>query len=639
MSFGFRNKILRINLTDSSIKIESPGGDFFKQYIGGTNIIGYYLNKEVSGDADPLGPENKIIVAPSVITGSPVPGTSRFSVGAKSPLTEGFGKSEAGGFFGPELKFAGYDAIIVEGKSAEPCYIAIHNDKVEIKSAKHLWGKDTGPVQDAIREEMGESKARVLQTGPGGENLIRFAALCNELKHWNGRGGMGAVFGSKNLRAIAVKGDNREFMKEAEAIKEYASWFGKNWKNHESLDGFGKVGTMCLPTILSGMGILPTHNFQMGEFAHAEGIDRISIAKEMEVKREGCFACPVRCKQVVKNESSDPDKNINPAYGAPEYETLGSIGSNCGIPNAVAVCKGNELIARYGLDSVGTGMTIAFAMECFEKGIITKEDTGGLELVFGNEKAFLEIIRQIAFREGFGNVLAEGSYRAARIIGGDAPKYVMASKKMEFAAHEGRGKWNVALGYAVSPNGGDHVVVEHDHCFMGQPNEDPKALVDGNVYTLFNWGIRKPLDPCSLDHDKVRAFVILQKLWGIMDMLDICIFLAEPSRRMILLEHLPDLVNNITGWDLSLNELLMAAERSVVMGRLFNAKCGITAKDEDLPERVFTPMTNGAIKGVAIDRAQFEEAKELYYHMTGMDAEGAPLKGKLVELRLEELMA
>lgn len=296
MTFGYKSKILSINLTDSSIKIEQPGEDFFKLYIGGTNIIGYYLNKEVSGDCDPLSPENKLVVAPSVITDSPVPGTSRFSVGAKSPLTEGFGKSEAGGFFGPELKFAGWDAIIVEGKAAEPCYISIKNDKVEIKSATHLWGQDTGPVQTAIREEMDERRARVLQTGPAGENLVRFAAVCNELKHWNGRGGMGAVFGSKNLRAIAVKGDDKDFMKEAQKIKEYSQWFGKNWKNHEGLPVFGKVGTMCLPTILSGMGILPTHNFQMGEFEFYEGIDRISIEKEFEMKREGCYACPVRCK-------------------------------------------------------------------------------------------------------------------------------------------------------------------------------------------------------------------------------------------------------------------------------------------------------------------------------------------------------
>lgn len=638
MSFGYKNRVLRVNLTDSKVSIESPGEEFFKKYMGGTNMIGYYLNKEVAGDVDSLSPENKIVVAGSIITGAPIPGTSRFSVGAKSPLTDGFGKSEAGGFFGPELKWAGYDIIIVEGKAANPVYLSIINDKVEIKDASHMWGKDTGPVQDMIREEMGEKRARVLQTGPAGENLVRFAGLTNELKHWNGRGGMGAVFGSKNLRAIAVKGDDKDFMKEADAIKDYTKWFAKNWKSHDSLAPFGEAGTMELVTILDSMGILPTRNFQQGSFEDAAKIDGPVIQEQIGHKREGCFACPIRCKQVVKHESEDPNKNVDPAYGAPEYETMGALGSNPAISDLITVCKGNELTARYGMDSIGLGMTIAFAMELWQRGIITEKDTNGLVLEYGNNESFLEIIRQITFREGFGDILAEGTYRAAQKIGGDAPKYAITAKKMEFAAHEPRGKWNVGLGYAVSPNGGDHVVVEHDHCFMGEPNTDPDALVNGDVFPLFDYGIRKPMDPCSLDNDKVRAFVILQKMWAVMDMLDICIFLVEPSRRMITLKKLPELINNITGWDITLNELIMAGERSVVMGRLFNGKCGIDAKDETLPERMFTPLENGALEGMKIDKEQFEHAKKLYYHMAGMDANGLPLEGKMVELFLEELM-
>lgn len=638
MAHGFRNKILRINLSSGTVKIEAPGEEFFKRFLGGHTLAAWYLNKEVSGDCDPLGPDNKIIIAPSVITGSPVPGTSRFSVVSKSPLTDAYGKSEAGGFFGPELKFAGYDAIIVEGKSPEPCYVSIKDDEVEIRSATHLWGKETGPVQDAIREEMDEARARVLQTGPAGENLVRFAALSNDLKHWNGRGGMGAVFGSKNLRAIAVKGGDKDFMKEVDKVREYTKWFNKSWKEHAGLPGFGDAGTGGgLVTILDELGILPTHNFQRGSFEHAAKIDGTEINKTIRLKREACYACPVKCKQVVKNISDDESKNVDPAYGGPEYETLGSIGSNCGIPDVVSICKGNELIARYGMDSISTGQTIAFAMECFEKGIISKEDTGGLELVFGNEEAFLKIIEMIAKREGFGDVLAEGAYRAAEKIGKDSQKYAMTSKKLEFAAHEARGKWNVGLGYAVSPNGADHVVVEHDHVFMNEPNTDPDALVDGDVFTLFQFGIREPLEPVSLDYEKIRAFVILQKLWGIMDMLDICIFLAQPSRRMIMLEHLPKLVNHITGWDLSLNELITSAERGLVMARLFNAKCGITSKDEDLPERAFQGLLNGALEGVGINRDDFEEAKKIYYHMTGMDEEGKPLYGKVVEMRVEDL--
>lgn len=636
MSYGYKNKILRINLTESSIKIESPGEAFFKKYLGGTNMIGYFLNKEVSGDADPLGPDNKIIVAPSVVTGSPIPGSSRFSVGAKSPLTDGFGKSEAGGFFGPELKFAGFDVIIVEGKAEKPCYISIINDKVEIKDASHMWGKDTGPVQDMIREEMGEKRARVLQTGPAGENLIRFAAVTNELKHWNGRGGMGAVFGSKNLRAIAVRGTDKDFIKEIDKIKAYTQDFSKKWKDNDSLVGFGPAGTMELVTILNGMGLLPTRNFQQSVFEGAEKIDGPVIQEKMGFKREGCYACPIRCKQVVKHESQDPSRNVDPAYGAPEYETMGALGSNCANDDPITVCKGNELVARAGLDSIGLGMTIAFAMELYERGIITKEDTGGLELNYGNGESFLEMIRLIVNREGIGDVFAEGVYRAAEKIGKGAMQYAMHTKKMEFAAHEPRGKWNVGLGYAVSPNGADHVVVEHDHVFMGEP--DTRENIGGNVSTLFDWGIREPLDPLSLDNNKVRAFIVLQKLWAVSDMLDFCIFLTEPSRRLIMMKHMPDLINNITGWDITLNEVLMAAERGIVMARLFNGKCGITAKDEVLPERMFEPLPNGPLEGVKIDRARFEEAKELYYHMAGMDENGLPLKGKMVELFLEELM-
>lgn len=636
MATGFRNKILRINLSEGSIKVEQPGEAFFRKYLGGNTMVAYFLNKEVSGDCDPLGPENKVIIAPSVITGSPVPGTSRFTVGAKSPLTEGFGNSEAGGFFGPELKFAGYDAIVVEGKSPEPCYISITNEEVKINDAKHLWGKETGPVQEAIREEMDENKARVLQAGPAGENLVRFAALSNNLKHWNGRTGMGAVFGSKNLRAVAVRGSDKDFMKNADEVMKLTRWFNSNWKDHEGISGFLVNGTYQLVTILSGMGILPTRNFQESTFEHAEAIDGAKMNDEIRVKREACYACPVRCKQVVKHESKDPMRNVDPAYGGPEYETMGSIGSSCGIPDMVSVCKGNELVARYGMDSIGTGMTIAFAMECFERGIISKEDTGGLELRFGNTEAYLQIIEMIAKREGFGDVLAEGSYRAARKIGRGAEAYAMTSKKMEFAAHEPRGKWNVGLGYAVSPNGADHVVVEHDHCFMGEPNTDPDALVDGDLFTLFRFGIREPLEPQSLDHNKIRAFVVLQKLWSIMDTLDICIFLVEPSRRMLTLQHVADLVGNITGWDMTLEELIRTAERGITLSRLFNAKCGITSKDEVLPDRVFTPLPSGAIKGAAMDREAFDFAKSMYYQMTGMDEEGKPLYGRLLELEVED---
>ncbi|MGL1892296.1 MAG: aldehyde ferredoxin oxidoreductase family protein [Spirochaetaceae bacterium] len=636
MVYGIRNRILRVNLTTKEISVENPGEEIFKKYIGGKTLGAYYLNKEVDPKCDPLSPENKVFVFLSPLTGAPIPGTSRFSVLSKSPISDAFGDGEAGGFFGPELKFAGFDGIIIEGKCDSPCYLSIIDDDIQIKDAANLWGKDTGVVEKLIREENEQPRMRVLQTGPAGENMVRFAALTNELKHWNGRCGHGAVFGSKNLRAIAVKGSSKIVMKNGAAVKEYIKEFSANARESQALKDFGNCGTSGLVEILSDMGILPTENFAKGSFDHAKDIDGIKMNNELLVKRESCFACPVRCKRVV--ESKDEKMPIDKDYGGPEYETLGALGSNCGIKDIKTVCKANELCGRYGMDTIGAGMTIGFAIECYQKGFLTKEDTGGLELKFGDGELLLQLLEMIGKREGFGDVLAEGSYRLSEKLGEETKAFCMTSKKMEFAAHEPRGKWNVGLGYALSPNGADHVVVEHDHGFIGEPDITDDKQSGDLIYPLFKFGIRKSIDPLSLDNDKLRLFVVLQKLWCLCDTLDVCIFLAAPSRRFSSIEDLLNALNNITGWDLSLIELMQVGERATVLARHFNARCGITSKDETLPDRSFEPLENGPLKGIAIDREAFEKAKRLYYQMTGMDNEGRPLDGKMVEMQLEELM-
>ncbi len=637
MSYGYKDNILRINLTTREVTVEHPGDAFYRQYLGGTAVGAYYLNKEVDGECDALSPENKIIISTSVVTGAPVPGTSRFSVCAKSPMTNGFGKSESGGFFGPELKFAGFDAVIVEGKADAPCYIWIKDGVVELRDASALWGRETGDVQEAIREELGDNRIRVLQTGPGGEKLVRFAALCNDLKHWNGRGGMGAVFGSKNLRAIAVRGTQKPEMKNKDEVMAFTKWFSQVGMTHpDGIKGFGEGGTSQFLTALDGLGILPTRNFQSGTFEHAKEICGTTMNVDVLIKRESCYACPVRCKRVVENKSDDADRNVDPTYGGPEYETLGAMGSNCGMGDLIAVCKGNELVGRFGLDCISTGMTIAFAMECFEKGLITLEDTGGIDYSFGS-KDYLRIIESIAKREGFGDVLAEGSYRAARKIGKGAEKFVMHSKGLEMAAHEPRGKWNVALAYAVAPQGADHVVVEHDHVLMGEPVEDPDHIGGGDVFPLYKWGVRKAIDPLDLSHQKIHSFVVLQKLWSIYDTLDLCIFLGEPGRRLVTMEHILKYMNDITGWDMYMDELMDRGEKAILLGRLFNAKCGFSAKDDTLPERMFEPIGGGAIAEEKVPRDLFEEGKKIYYDMIGLDRDGKPLYGRICELGLEEL--
>lgn len=634
--YGFRDKILRVNLTDKSITIEHPSEDFYKKYLGGRNIAAYYMLKEIPDSVDPLSPDNKLIAATSVLTGTPVPGTARHTLAAKSPLTGGYGDSEAGGFWGPELKFAGYDAVIVEGMAESPSYIMIKDDQVEIRDASHLWGKDTGDVQDLIREENDDTKIRVLQTGIAGERLVKYAAVTNELKHWNGRCGMGAVMGSKNLRAIAVRGTQKIEMKNRDGVLKHSKWFAQNMKLNEGLAYFSEYGTAAGVDGLNGLGLLPTRNFSHGTFDKASDINADRLHDDLLIKREACYACPVRCKRVV--EVKDKDLIVDKKYGGPEFETIGASGSACGINDLKAICKFNELCGRFGMDTISTGMTIAWAMECFENGLITTEETGGLELKYGNSEVMLKVTELIAKREGFGAVLAEGSYRAAEKIGNGTMKYCMTTRRQEFAAHEPRGKWNIGFGYAVSVTGADHLVVAHDHAFEGYPDEE-NELTGMDLLPLHVFGIREPLPAASLDAKKIRLFKHLQSLWNLYNVLDICVFVGVPERRMFKLEDILDMINQTTGWDMGFWEMIKIAEKGTHMARAFNVKAGLGSEWDRLPERMFEPLPDGPYKGVAIDRADFEAGLKLYYDMMGWDEKGYPTSGVLEELGLFNIIS
>lgn len=634
--YGFTDNIARINLTTKTVEIEHWGEQFYRRYLGGRNIVGYVLQREIPAGVDPLGPDNKLVVATSIMTGSPIAGSSRFSMGAKSPLTDGYGESEAGGFFGPELKFAGFDALIIEGASEEPCYIWINDDNIEIRDGKSIWGTETGEAEDVIRAEIGEPKARILQTGIAGENLVRYAAVTTSLKHWCGRSGMGAVMGSKNLRAIAVKGSNRKLnMKNPDKVSEFCKWFVEEYRRHEGLQFKTETGTAGVTEIVDGMGLLPTHNFTEGSFADIDEISGAKMNNEMVKKKEGCFACPIRCKRVVSYK--DDEIEVNPLYGGPEYETVGILGSNCGIKSLKHICKANELCGRYGVDTIGMGATISFAMECFANGILTLEDTDGLDLTFGNETTLLKLIEVIVKKEGrLGVLLAEGSYRASQELGGDAPKYAMTTRKQEFPAHEARGKWNVALGFAVSPTGADHLVTAHDPSFENEPNTDLEYTYM-DLFPLREFGIFEPQPSQSLNPKKLQLFTILQTMWGIYNVLDVCIFVGVPEYRMVKLEQWVKVINDITGWDFSLWELMKTSERGIQLARIFNVKQGMGKEWDCLPERLFEPLVGGAREGACVDKAEFEQAVKYYYEMMGWNTDGVPTMGKFIELGMDEL--
>jgi aldehyde:ferredoxin oxidoreductase len=621
--FGYNGKILRVNLTQKTFKIEEPDEIIYRTYIGGGAFACYYLLEEQGPGVDPLGPENHLIFMTSAVSGTPGPGFSRFTVSARSPLTGAFAETEAGGWFGPELKFAGFDGIVIEGKAAEPVYLSIQDEKVEIHSAANLWGKEVGEVQDLIHQELADSKVRIAQIGPAGEKLVRYACIINELKHVNGRTGMGAVMGSKNLRAIAVRGSSKPELAHPEKVKELVKWFAKNYLS--KLKERQEVGTASVVIPLNLAGILPTRNFNSGEFEHAEAIDGTTMRDTILVGRGGCYVCPVRCKREVAFEEP---YSVQKRYGGPEYETVGALGSLVGVGDLKAIAKGNELCQRYGIDTISAGACIAFAMECYEHGILKEKDCGDIKLNFGNAEGMLKMIEMIARREGIGDLLAEGVLRAAKQIGKGSEKFAMHVKGQEAPLHDPRGKTGLGLAYALSPTGADHVEHPHDPMFQAW-NENLKEAA--------MLGILEPVKPLSMGPDKVRHYFYLQHVWGLYNLIGLCQFVGFPVGRFSL-DHITEYVKAVTGWNTTLWELLKATERSFQLFRVFNCREGFTKKDDTLPDRFFQPLPNGALKGHRINRKEFDEAIDLFYGMMGWQPDGKPTKSKLHEIGLSWLI-
>ncbi|MBN1260354.1 MAG: aldehyde ferredoxin oxidoreductase family protein [Anaerolineae bacterium] len=614
MSHGFFNRILRVDLLRREVSIETPGEHFFRTYLGGWGLIAYYLLKELAPGIDPLSPENILIFAPGVVTGASLGGSGRNAVGAKSPLTGGFGEADVGGFWGAELKRAGWDAVIVTGKADTPVYLWIKDDEIEIRDAAHVWGKSTLDVEAMLKEELDEKRLRVAQCGVAGENQVRFACVINDVNRAAGRTGMGAVMGSKNLKAIAVRGTGRFEPADAGKIRETAKWLSDNVRTLYTggMQDYGTAGGLQYLSSISG---LPTFNFQEGSFEGAQKLTGATMADTILVRNDTCYACPVRCKRVV---ASDGAYKVEPEYGGPEYETLGALGSCCGVDNLEAVAYANQLCNAYGLDTISTGMTIAWAMECFERGLLTTADTGGLDLHFGNTEAMVRLVEQIARREGFGNLLAEGSLHAARKIGRGTDKYAMQVKGQEFPMHEPRVKFALNLGYATSPTGGDHMHNIHD--------TDYTRSVEG----MWPLGIFEPLPADDLSPQKVRLakyHIDWQVFWNCVGL---CMFMPYSKAQI------RDIVNAVTGWNTSLFELLKVGERAMAMARVFNAREGFTANDDVAHWRFATPFTSGPAEGVRIPDETMEAALALYYEMRGWDrVSGAPTRAKLYELGLD----
>jgi len=622
MGKGYNGKILRVDLSERKVWTEEPEEFIYRTYLGGAALAAQYLLKELPEGVDPLSPDNMLVLACSVITGTPIPGASRFTAAAKSPLTGGYGEAEAGGWWGPELKRAGYDAIIIKGRASAPAYLWVHDGEVEIKDASKLWGMVTGESQKAIKEELGGNRVRVLQIGPGGEKLVRFACIVNELKHFNGRTGMGAVMGSKNLKAIAVHGTDKVEVADKGAVREVLKWLKENYVQQPG--DMHDMGTSRIVPSLSENGILPTHNFRDGAFDKAMDISGERVKETILVRRGTCYACSVACKREVK--ITEGPYQVSQEYGGPEYETVASLGSLCDVGDLAAIAKGNEICNKYAIDTISTGAVIAFAMECYENGILTKQDTGGIELEFGNADAMVKMTEMIGKREGLGGVLAEGVMRAAKKLGSRAERFALHVKGQELPMHEPRGKRSLALAYSLSPTGADHMEEAHDPFY--------ELLNPEGKHVFASLGLLEPVDMLDMGSKKVRAFYYTKQLFDFYNCVGMCMFVGVPIGPLAIKEIVKH-VKAVTGWDTSLWELLKAGERANVMMRIFNFREGFTKDDDTLPERMFQELQNGALKGEKIDRDEFKKMKEIYYQMAGWDEKGYPTEAKLAELGLK----
>jgi aldehyde:ferredoxin oxidoreductase len=617
MSNGYWGRILRVDLTSGKIGVEEQDEKFYRHYFGGWGIVAHYLLREIPVGCDPLGADNVLVFATSVLTGTAIPGAGRNAAGAKSPLTDAFGASEGGGDWGVKLRWAGYDALVITGQSKEPIYLWINNDTVELREASHLWGMEAYEAQQAIQDEVGDKRASTALIGPGGERLIRYACIALDLHDFLGRAGLGAVMGAKKLKAIAVDGKTRPEVADKATVMDTARWMRDNYE--VSLGTMQEMGTARGVPGLNSAGGLPTRNFREGSFEGYEAISGRTMTDTILIDRESCYACPVHCKRVV--EVDQDGLAVSRQYGGPEYETIGAFGSGCGIDDIKVVAKANEICNRHTLDTISAGLMVSGAMECAERELLPEALVKGLDLRFGSADGLLGLLEQIVDRKGLGDILAEGPRGVAERLGEEAAACFLHVKGQPLPLHEPRWKTGMGLGYALSPTGADHMHNIHDPFYANEESPSFDAVR--------NMGILDAVDTFELSPAKARLYVYMMLNKSVNNNLTLCSFMPYSLDMMV------DQIRAVTGWNVSSWELIKASERSLNMARAFNAREGFSAADDVLPDRFFESLEGGTLKGRRLDPDQFLDTRSITYDMLGWDRQtAAPKRWKLLELGL-----
>jgi aldehyde:ferredoxin oxidoreductase len=598
---GLTDQMLRVNLTSGQVQTIPTPRHLFAQYLGARGVGAAMLYHDLPAHTDPLGPDNQLIFLTGPLEGTLAPGANKITVTFRSPLSNTYSFSLCGGHLAPELKFAGFDGAIIEGKAAKPVYLWINNGQASLRDAGHLWGQLTHATEDAIRNELGDHDIRVACIGPAGEKLVRYACIQADYHREFGRGGAGAVMGSKNLKAIAVRGAGDVPVADPEALKRLAEDMMAQLADHPKANLRRKFGTPEMVEGTNKLGFWATNNFSTGHFEQANLLTGPKLKETTYIGDNSCYACTVACGKISPVKSGP---FAGSALEGAEFETLGLLGPNCGVADIDAIVAATAVCDKYGFDTMSAGLVASFAMEAFERGYITLEQTGGQPWRFGCPTALVQIMEQIATRQGLGNLLAEGAQRAAQALG--ATDLAMVVKGQELATYEPRGVVGMGLSYAISPKGGHHMIAP-------------------------TMGLETAGDPANRLKSEGKAKMVrdTQLIMTIVDSLVLC-----SSMRFVLSpKSMLELYRAVTGLALTEEEALLIAERITNLERLFNVREGFSRKDDALPARlVDEPMPSGPSQGSAVP---LETMLNEYYSLMGWDANGVPTPERLQALGLQ----
>ncbi|MEM2448577.1 MAG: aldehyde ferredoxin oxidoreductase family protein [Candidatus Bathyarchaeia archaeon] len=612
MSFkgGYMGRILRVNLNNGLTSIEPLNEKAAERFIGGSGYAAWIIYRETPMNIDALDPSNKLVFMTGPLTGTITPSAGRYTVCALSPLTGIWAESHSAGYWGPELKFAGFDGIIVEGRSKKPVYLWVHESGCEIRDGGHLWGLDTYSCEDALKKELGQD-VKVASIGPAGENLVRYANIINDRGRAAGRCGLGAVMGSKNLKAIAVKGSVKSIpAAEEDRLASYVKKLYVTIRSHPTVQIYSSYGTNGIMSMMYEYGDVPIKHFTEGVWSGIEKISGEAIAKSVLKRNWACFRCPIACGRIVEVRNSP--YRTEEGMG-PEYETVASLGALCLNDNIEAIVKANELCNRYGIDTITTGVSIAFLMECCDRGLISRE-VDGLKIGWGDPDLILKLIEKIALRDGIGAFLAEGVRRMSEAMGEEAKRIAMHVKGLEIPMHDPRAFKGMGLQYATSHRGACHL--RGEVFIVEQGERIPDIGIHERVY-------RFDLET------KPRVVKIMQDWHDVLDSLILCKFAFIPPAAVAAI------LSMVTGRRITVRELIETGERIYNLKRMIDVKRGVRARDDNLPDRFLKePLKSGGAMGQVVE---LEKMLSKYYELRGWDENGVPSKEKLLQLGLEDV--